>query len=83
MLVSSVAPGDVHRAGDGALLVLVGLADVEHDGAGWLAELVRLGGVDLADLGLGRLEQVAEVGHVVPRAPSGTLAGGSRKTLPS
>ena len=28
------------RAGDGALLVLVGLADVEHDGAGLLAQLV-------------------------------------------
>ena len=31
-----LAPGDVERAGDGALLVLLGLADVEHHGAGTL-----------------------------------------------
>ena len=57
------AAGDVQRAGDGALLVLVGLADVEHDGARLLAQLVGLGGVDLADLGLGGVQQLSEVRH--------------------
>ena len=75
------SPGDVERIGKGALLVLVGLADVERDRARSLAELVRLGGVDLADLFLGRLEQVTEAGHVVPQS-DGTLRG-QRKTLPS
>jgi hypothetical protein len=48
------APGDVHRPRDGALLVLVRLAHVEHDGAGPATQLVGLGRVDLADLRLRR-----------------------------
>ena len=46
-----VATGDVQRAGERALLVLVGLADVEQDRAGQAAHVVGGGGVDLADLG--------------------------------
>src|SRR3546814_7373156 len=57
------AAGDVHGAGDGALLVLLRLAHVEHDGAGLLADLVGLGGGDLADLGLGGVEELTEAGH--------------------
>ena len=65
-LALEVATGDVHRAGDRALLVLVGLADVEHHGAGSIATaVVRRGGVDLADLGLGLREQIAEASHRV------------------
>ena len=48
--------------GQGALVVLVGLADVEHDGAGGDA-LGGAGGVDLADLGLGGRQQLPEAGH--------------------
>ena len=57
------APRDVHGAGDGSLLVLVGLAHVEHDGAGLPAQLVGRGGVDLSDLGLGGGEQLTEARH--------------------
>jgi hypothetical protein len=52
----------VHRARHRALLVLVGLAHVEQE-----RTLVDQGlgpcGVDLADLRLGRLEQLTEVRH--------------------
>ena len=58
-----VAARDVQRAGKGTLLVLVGLADVEQDGAGQASHVVGGGGVDLADLALGLGQQVAEAGH--------------------
>ena len=63
MCASSVAPGDVQRARDGALLVLVGLADVEHDARRPATGRIGLGGVDLVDLGLGGGEQLTEGGH--------------------
>jgi hypothetical protein len=53
----------VHGAGDGPLLVFVGLAHVEHDGARLPAQLVGRGSVDLADLGLGGGEQLTEARH--------------------
>ena len=62
-LALQMASGDVHRVGDGALFVLVGLAHVEHHGAGRGPGRVGLGGGHLADLGLGRSEQLAEIGH--------------------
>ena len=47
--------------GIGALLVLVGLADVEHDGArAARRSSSACGGVDLADLALGLGEELAE-----------------------
>ena len=51
-LALEVAAGDVEGAGQGALVVLVGLPDVEHDGAGPADGGLGGGGVDLADLGL-------------------------------
>src|SRR4029077_9539398 len=57
-----VAAGDVHRAGDGPLLVLVRLADVEDQRAP-IDLGGSTGGVDLGDLGLGGGEEVAEGGH--------------------
>ncbi len=59
-----VATGDVDGAGDGALLELVGLAHVEHEGAVG-AELLGLGGGDLGDLRLGGVEQFPERWHDV------------------
>ena len=47
-----LASGDVHGAGDGALLVLVGLAHVEQ-GPALGQQLLAASGVDLTDLGLG------------------------------
>ena len=57
-----VAAGDVQRAGQRALVVLVGLADVEHLRTG-VDALGGTGGVDLGDLGLGGPQQVSERGH--------------------
>ena len=66
-------------AGDGALLELVGLAHVEHHRARRLAQLLGGGGVHLADLGFGLLEQVSEGGHLylcsVPRRLKGYRTG--------
>jgi hypothetical protein len=55
----------VDGVGQGTLLVLIGLADVEHDGGrvGGQSGL-GAGGVDLADRGLGGGQQVTEGGHV-------------------
>jgi hypothetical protein len=58
-----VPPLDVQRARDRPLLVLVGLAHVEHDGARLLARLVRGRRVDLTDLTLRRRQQVPERRH--------------------
>ncbi len=61
-LALEVAPGDVDGAGQGALLVLVGLSHVEHHGA--VADGIFGGaGVDLADADLGLVEQIAVAGH--------------------
>ena len=57
-----VAAGDVDGAGERALVVLVGLADVEHERAGGDA-LGGAVGVDLGDLGLGGRQQISERGH--------------------
>ena len=54
------AAGDVERTGDRPLLVLLGLAHVEDHGAGSGPGCVGLGGVDLADLGLGGGEEFTE-----------------------
>ena len=54
--------GYVDRSGDRALLVLVGLADVEEDVAIG-QELLAPGGVDLGDRLLCLLEEFTETGH--------------------
>ena len=59
-----VATGDVHGAGQRALVVLVGLADVERERPGSEA-LGRVGGADLGDLGLGGRQQIAERSHAL------------------
>ena len=69
---------DVHGAGDGALLVLVGLAHVEGDRTLGLAELIGLGRGDLADGGLRGVEEISEAGHCRSSgsdAPVGGCAG--------
>ena len=58
-----IAPGQVHGAGQGALLVLVRLTHVEQDGSGpGQLGLGFLGG-DLPDVGLGCGEHLSEGGH--------------------
>ena len=59
-----MAAGDVHGAVEGAGVVLVGLADVEHGGAVG-DQRGRTRGVDLADLRLGGGEQISERGHAL------------------
>ena len=68
------AAGDVDGSRDGALLVLVRLPHVEHDGARLAAEVVGGGGVDLADLGLGGGEQLSEARHRAPSRADGRAA---------
>ena len=57
-----LAPGDVDRALDGALLVFVGLAHVE-EGPPLGQQLGAAGRVHLSDLRLGPLQQFTETGH--------------------
>ena len=64
------AAGDVDGAGDGALLVLVGLADVEDDRPRSAAQLVGGGSVDLADLGLRGGEQLSKARHRTKSLPT-------------
>jgi hypothetical protein len=60
-LAFEVAAGDEHRAGDGPLLVLVELADVEERG---IAEaFLGLGRGDLVDVLLGLGQELAVAGH--------------------
>jgi hypothetical protein len=54
---------DVEGTGQGALLVLVGLADVEHHDPGLGDGPLGLGGVDLADAGLRLAQEVTERCH--------------------
>src|SRR5690606_498426 len=70
------AAGDVERAGDGPLLVLLGLADVEDQRARLLAQGIGLVGLDLADLGLGGGQELTEVRH----GWSFVVAGGRKPT---
>ena len=81
-LALEVAAGDVERAREGALVVLVGLADVEHHGARRPAGLVGRGGVDLADLGLRLGQQIAEARHGLKAylAKSGFCAASARRS---
>ena len=63
-LALQVAPGDVERARQGALVVLVGLPDVEHDGAGPAERRPRPRRCRLRGSRPWRTaEQVAERGH--------------------
>jgi hypothetical protein len=73
-----VAAGDVDGARQGALLVLVGLAHVEHERT-LIDALSGAGGIDFGDLGLGGAEQVAERGHGSPRVSSCLLVQASLK----
>ena len=57
-----VTARDVDGVGQRALVVLVGLAHVEHDGAVSDALGCRRR-IDLGDLGLGGAEQISESGH--------------------
>ena len=58
-----MAPGQVHGVGDGALLVLVGLADVEEGHAAPLQQGLRVGLVHLADGRLGLVQKISGCGH--------------------
>ena len=58
-----VAPGQVDGAGDGALLVLVGLPDVEEGDATGLQEGLRVGLLHLADGRLGLVQKISGCGH--------------------
>jgi hypothetical protein len=58
-----VASGDVDGTGQRALVVLVGLADIEDDRAWDLAPFVGLRRADLGDPSLGLGEELAEAGH--------------------
>jgi hypothetical protein len=58
-----VAARDVDRTRQGALLVLVGLADVEDDHPAGIDTRLRLGGVDLGDLGLRLRQEITKRGH--------------------
>ena len=59
-----VTPRDEHGAGDGTLLELVRLPDVEEHGVGLgTAARVSVGRGDLPDLGLGLGEEIAERRH--------------------
>ena len=65
-LALEVSTGDEHRARNGSLLELVQLAHVEERD---IAEAtLGLRRVDLSNLLLGLLEQVAEAGHALSRA---------------
>ena len=59
-----MAAGDVHGAVEGAGVVLVGLADVEH-GCAVGDQRGRARGVDFADLRLGGGEEISERGHAL------------------
>ena len=65
-----MAAGDVDRAGHRALVVLVGLADVEDERPGFDL-LGGAGRVDLGDLGLGGGEEIAEGSHELKGYQSG------------
>ena len=62
-LALEMATGDVHRARQGTLFVLVGLAHVEDHDLAAFDELLGLRRVDFGDLRLGLDEQVAERRH--------------------
>ncbi len=59
-----LAAGDVDRIRDSALLVLVGLTDVEHHRPGLPPHLIGALGPDLTDTSLGLLEELTEAGHL-------------------
>ena len=75
-----VAAGDVQRAGQRALLVLVGLADVEQHGARTSPQLVGVGGVDLADLGSWPVASRSRKSPWSTARKSGTVAGPGNPT---
>ena len=58
-----VAPGQVDGVGDGALLVLVGLPDVEEGDPAALQQGLRVGRLHLADGRLGLVQQISGCGH--------------------
>ena len=58
-----VTAGQVHRVGDGSLLVLVGLPDVEERDAALLEKGLRVALVHLADGRLGLVEKISGCGH--------------------
>ena len=64
-----VAPGQVDGARDGALLVLVGLADVEEGDAAGLEQRLRVGLLHLADGRLGLVQKISGCGHARPPWP--------------
>ena len=58
-----MAAGQVDGVGQGALLVLVGLPDVEEGHAAAFQQGLRVGLVHLADGRLGLVQQVSGSGH--------------------
>ncbi len=68
-----MAPGQVNGVGDGALLVLVGFADVEERDAAALQQGLRVRGLHLVDGRLRLVQKVSGSGHA--------RTSGSRRTV--
>ena len=70
-----MSPWQVDRVGDGALLVLVGLADVQEGHSAPCQQGFRLGRLDLSDGRLGLVQKVSGCGHDQPPVAAGPLTG--------